>query len=111
KRRHPPTGGYARGDETRAKIVAAALEVFGTYGFAGASTRLLAEKAGVNLPALQYYFDGKAGVDLPCCEHIAQRLGGGPGSYYKGHHTRARERSPISRAFVCSAPRFSRHLR
>jgi TetR/AcrR family transcriptional regulator, regulator of cefoperazone and chloramphenicol sensitivity len=74
KRRHPPTGGYARGDETRAKIVAAALEVFGTYGFAGASTRLLAEKAGVNLPALQYYFDGKAGVYLACAEHIAQRL-------------------------------------
>jgi len=74
KRRHPPTGGYARGDETRAKIVAAALEVFGTYGFAGASTRLLADKAGVNLPALQYYFDGKQGVYLACAEHIAQRL-------------------------------------
>lgn len=73
-RRHPPGGGYARGDETRAKIVTAALEVFGVHGFGGASTRMLADAAGVSLPALQYYFDGKEGVYLACAEHIAGRL-------------------------------------
>ncbi|MGD0635001.1 MAG: CerR family C-terminal domain-containing protein [Beijerinckiaceae bacterium] len=74
KRRHPPSGGYARGDETRSKIVAAALDVFGDHGYDGASTRMLADQAGVNLPALQYYFDGKEGVYLACAEHIAERL-------------------------------------
>jgi AcrR family transcriptional regulator len=76
RRRHPPKGGYARGDETRAKIVAAALELFGDHGFDGASTRLLAERAGVSLPALQYYFDGKEGMYLACAEHIAGHIEG-----------------------------------
>ncbi len=74
KRRHPAAGGYARGGETRSRIIAAALEVFGTHGFGGASTRMLADRAGVTLPALQYYFDGKLGVYLACAEHIAGRL-------------------------------------
>jgi TetR/AcrR family transcriptional regulator, regulator of cefoperazone and chloramphenicol sensitivity len=74
KRRRPADGGYPRGDETRARIVAAALEAFGVHGFGGASTRMLAERAGVTLPALQYYFDSKEGVYLACAEHIAERL-------------------------------------
>ena len=61
RRRHPAAGGYARGDETRSRIIAAALDVFGTHGFGGASTRMLAESAGVTLPALQYYFASKEG--------------------------------------------------
>lgn len=74
KRRRPADGGYARGDETRTRIIAAALEVFGLHGFEGASTRMLAEKAGVTLPALHYYFDSKQGVYLACAEHIAERM-------------------------------------
>ena len=74
RRRRPADGGYARGDETRARIISAALEVFGTHGFGGASTRMLAERAGVTLPALSYYFDSKEGVYLACAEHIAERL-------------------------------------
>ena len=74
RRRRPVDGGYARGDETRARIISAALDVFGTHGFGGASTRMLAEAAGVTLPALHYYFDSKQGVYLACAEHIAERL-------------------------------------
>lgn len=74
RRRRPADGGYARGDETRARIISAALDVFGTHGFGGASTRMLAERAGVTLPALHYYFDSKEGVYLACAEHIAERL-------------------------------------
>jgi TetR/AcrR family transcriptional regulator, regulator of cefoperazone and chloramphenicol sensitivity len=76
RRRRPADGGYARGDETRARIISAALDVFGTHGFGGASTRLLAESAGVTLPALHYYFDSKEGVYLACAEHIADQLDG-----------------------------------
>lgn len=74
KRRRPARGGYARGEETRGRIIAAALEVFAVRGFGGASTRMLAEKAGVTLPALHYYFDSKEGVYLACAEHIADRM-------------------------------------
>ncbi|MDE2228774.1 MAG: CerR family C-terminal domain-containing protein [Alphaproteobacteria bacterium] len=74
KRHHPVTGGYARGRATRAKIVGSALEIFGAYGFDGASTRMIADKARVNLPALAYYFGDKRGVYRACAEHIAARL-------------------------------------
>jgi AcrR family transcriptional regulator len=74
KHRHVAEGGYARGEETRARIVAAALKLFGERGFEGASTRDIATAAGVNAPALQYYFDNKEGVYLACVEHIVARL-------------------------------------
>ncbi len=72
--RRPRQGGYACGDETRQKIVLAALDVFGARGFDGASTRMVAKKARVNLPALQYYFNGKEGVYLACADYIAGRV-------------------------------------
>jgi AcrR family transcriptional regulator len=70
KHRHATEGGYARGEETRARIVAAALRMFGERGFEAASTRDIAARAGVNAPALQYYFDNKEGVYLACVEYI-----------------------------------------
>jgi AcrR family transcriptional regulator len=73
-RRRPPTGGYARGDAKRLKIVEAALRRFGEDGFERASTRQIALDAGVNPPALQYYFDGKEGLHLACAEYLAERL-------------------------------------
>jgi AcrR family transcriptional regulator len=72
KHRHAIDGGYARGEETRARIVTAALKMFGERGFEGASTRDIATSAGVNAPALQYYFDNKEGVYLACAEHIVK---------------------------------------
>jgi AcrR family transcriptional regulator len=74
KHRHVVEGGYARGEETRARIVTAALKLFGERGFEGASTRDIATAAGVNAPALQYYFDNKEGVYLACVEHIVASL-------------------------------------
>lgn len=74
KHRHIEGGGYARGEETRARIVDVALKLFGKYGFEGASTRDIAKHAGVNTPALQYYFDNKEGVYFACVEHIVARV-------------------------------------
>lgn len=74
RHRHPVDTGYARGEETRARIVSAALKMFGQRGFDGASTRDIAHAAGVNAPALQYYFDNKEGVYLACVEHIVTCL-------------------------------------
>jgi TetR/AcrR family transcriptional regulator, regulator of cefoperazone and chloramphenicol sensitivity len=74
KHRHVAEGGYARGEETRARIVTAALRMFGEQGFDGSSTRDIATSAGVNAPALQYYFDNKEGVYLACVQHIVKRV-------------------------------------
>jgi TetR/AcrR family transcriptional regulator, regulator of cefoperazone and chloramphenicol sensitivity len=74
KHRHAAQGGYARGEETRARIVTAALKMFGERGFEAASTRDIATSAGVNAPALQYYFDNKEGVFVACVEHIVARV-------------------------------------
>ena len=74
KRRHPEAGGYARGEETRARIVTTALRVFGEEGFNQASTRQIAADAGVNPPALQYYFGGKEGLHRACAQHIIDRM-------------------------------------
>ena len=74
RHRHSVEGGYARGEETRARIVTAALRLFGQRGFDGASTRDIATAAGVNAPALQYYFDNKEGVFIACVEHIVKRV-------------------------------------
>lgn len=69
-RRRPADGGYARGEETRARIVQAAMKVFADEGFARASTRRIAAEAGVNPPALQYYFDSKEGLHRACADLI-----------------------------------------
>lgn len=51
-----------RGDVTREKLLSASVDVFGRYGFDGATTRMLADAAGVNLQAIPYYFGGKEGL-------------------------------------------------
>lgn len=71
-RRRPPAGGYSRGDETRARIITAALCLFAERGFDGVSTREIAAEAGVNPPALQYYFNSKDGLYRACAEHVAE---------------------------------------
>jgi AcrR family transcriptional regulator len=59
-RRRPGT--YSRGEDTRRRILETALDIFAAEGYEGASTRRLAERAGVNLPAIQYYFGSKEGL-------------------------------------------------
>ena len=73
----PPTAplrtaadGYRKGEETRARILAVALAAFGNSGFAGVTTRQIAREAGVNLPALTYYFGNKRGLYLACAHAI-----------------------------------------
>jgi AcrR family transcriptional regulator len=75
-RRRPENGGYARGDEVRSRILLAAIELFGEQGFASASTRAIAARAGVNPPALQYYFHNKARLHQACGQYIVDRITG-----------------------------------
>lgn len=52
-----------------------ALKTFGNEGFKAATIRQIADEAGVNLPAIKYYFDGKEGLYLACAHEIAARYG------------------------------------
>ncbi|WP_460459852.1 TetR family transcriptional regulator [Angustibacter peucedani] len=59
-----PGPATARGEQTRARIVAAALELFDERGYARTTMRAVAERAGVSLGNAYYYFGSK--------EHLVQ---------------------------------------
>jgi AcrR family transcriptional regulator len=59
-----------RGEDTRRRILETALDLFAAQGYAGTSTRQIAERAGVNLPAIQYYFGNKEGLYRAIIEDI-----------------------------------------
>jgi AcrR family transcriptional regulator len=66
------TNGHAvRSAETRAKLIEAAIEVFGAAGYEGASTRALAQRAGASLAAIPYHFGGKRELYLAAAQEIA----------------------------------------
>lgn len=71
--RHRPAS-YARGEDTRRRLVETAIEAFGAYGYDATSTRRLAEQAGVTLPSIQYYFGSKEGLYRAAIEHIVQPM-------------------------------------
>jgi AcrR family transcriptional regulator len=59
-----------RDRDARQRLIDAGLEIFGTYNLEGATTRQLAEHAGVNQAAIPYYFGGKEGLYLAVIEHL-----------------------------------------
>lgn len=54
-----PRAKQQRGLDTRARIVRAALSAFADLGYDGATTRDIAERAGVNQGLITYHFAGK----------------------------------------------------
>ncbi len=66
--------GYAPGERTRARIIAAAIAVFAERGYEGASTRMIASRAKTNLGSLQYHFGGKKDLYLACAHHITDMV-------------------------------------
>jgi AcrR family transcriptional regulator len=68
---HYRPGTPGRGEDTARRILLAAIEVFAEEGYEGASTRSLASRAGVNAPAIQYYFGSKEGLYRAVIAHIA----------------------------------------
>jgi len=68
-----PAARGERGEETRQRLLQAAIDVFGRHGFE-ASTRQLAAAAGVNLAAIPYHFESKHGLYLAAAEHIAGEI-------------------------------------
>jgi AcrR family transcriptional regulator len=67
-------GAQQRGEDTRLRILQAALQLFASEGYDGASTRTLAQRAGINLPAIQYYFGNKEGLYRAVIDHISATM-------------------------------------
>jgi TetR/AcrR family transcriptional regulator, regulator of cefoperazone and chloramphenicol sensitivity len=65
--------GYRKGEETRQRILDAALKAFGEDSFKAVTTRRIAESADVSLPTLQYYFGDKEGLYRACADAIVER--------------------------------------
>lgn len=63
-----------RGAETRAQLIDAALDVFGLFGFEGATTREIAKAAGANLAAITYHFGSKEALHIAVAEHVATSM-------------------------------------
>ncbi|MGA8615670.1 MAG: CerR family C-terminal domain-containing protein [Xanthobacteraceae bacterium] len=67
------SAGYRKGEETRQRILDAALNAFGEASFKAVTTRRIAQAARVSLPTLQYYFGDKEGLYRACAEAIVER--------------------------------------
>ncbi len=59
---------------TKARILAAAEEVFAQKGFAGASTREIAAKARVNISSLHYHWESKETLYFAVFQNIYDRI-------------------------------------
>lgn len=67
------TGAQPPGLEVRERLLNSALECFGAFGFAGTSTRAVAERAGASHPLLLYHFQSKDGLWLSMMENVIGR--------------------------------------
>jgi TetR/AcrR family transcriptional regulator len=61
-----------RADQTRARILSAAIDEFSTKGLAGARTEQIAEAAGVNKALIYYYFQGKEALYAAAIETVVE---------------------------------------
>ena len=76
----PPVG-EGRADETRARLVAAAMRRFGLYGYEATSLRAVVAEAGQNISSVKYHFGSKEGLFDACVRAAAARLRAeGPGN-------------------------------
>ncbi len=70
-RRHPAKTRTARSAKNR--LLHSAIRLFASHGFDGASTRLLSDDADVNISAIPYYFNDKAGLYRAVLDFIAAK--------------------------------------
>ncbi len=63
-------------DSTKQKLLDAGLEVFGRMGYEAATTRIIAQKAKVNLAAIPYHFGSKENLYNVVVQFIADTIAG-----------------------------------
>ncbi len=59
---------------SRARLLHAAVEIFGRKGYAGASVREIVEQAGVTKPVLYYHFGSKEGLMMAIIDEAARAV-------------------------------------
>lgn len=64
-------------EATEERLLLAAEQVFSKFGFKGATTRMIAKKADINLALINRYFDGKYGLLLKVLENKKKRFNEG----------------------------------
>ena len=62
------------GAETRERLLEAAIDVFGKYGYDAATTRVIAREAGVNIAAIPYYYSSKENLYRAVISHIVDMV-------------------------------------
>ncbi len=87
KPRRPAHAVHQKGQETRERILEAALKAFGEASFLAVTTRQIAQATSVSLPTLQYYFGDKEGLYRACAETVVERYR----SHTKAAGAKARE--------------------
>lgn len=65
-----------RSSATRSKVLDAAVECLLELGYAGTTTTLVADRAGVSRGAMQYHFRTKSELLAATVEHLVDRIGG-----------------------------------
>src|ERR1039458_5610256 len=60
-----------RGEATRQQLIDAAIETLKVHGFAGASARVIADRAGVNQGLIFYHFDSVVGLLLAALDAVS----------------------------------------
>src|ERR1700744_5908466 len=65
-----------RSDQTRNRILQAAIQEFSDHGLAGARTGAIAASAGVNKALLYYYFRDKESLYHAALEEVAGKVAG-----------------------------------
>ena len=61
-------------EATEERLLLAAEQVFSKFGFKGATTRMIAKKADINIALINRYFDGKYGLLLKVLENKKRQL-------------------------------------
>lgn len=78
KHSKPETAAHSESAEesnaTRERLLLAAAEAFGSFGYDGASVRTITIAAGANIQAVAYYFGGKEGLYLAVADHLAIKI-------------------------------------
>jgi AcrR family transcriptional regulator len=82
-----------RAVDTRARIVQAALAAFADLGFEGATTRDIAERAGVNQGLITYHFAGK----LPLWQAAVDEIFGTLRAHFAAHGPALADADPATR--------------
>jgi len=75
------------GEQSRERLLAAAMRLFGQQGFSKTSTREIAQAAGTNVAAISYYFGDKAGLYQASFSFMCAEAGGNVAAFDQPHFT------------------------